>query len=387
MDYKLISADTHLDVTWLPGDLFTSRAPAHLKDKMPYVAEGEAGKEQWEIEGELMCGVGGGGLSGEFADYVPGESHHLDRMAEVGFFDGVKDGIYHPSDAGLRVKDQDIDGVDAEVMYGILGIGGGGFSGPGFKDDEVTTAIYDAYNEWVADFVRPEADRIAALGCLSSHDPETAARQVRRGAELGLRGAEINVGKMQKPVYHKDWEVLWKASSETNIPISFHTLGVPHRTPDPADEEAYERINIGLGYILFQLSGAEFLSSIVLSGACERNPNFQFVLGECGIGWIPYIIERTDIEYADRLFKLGLELKPSEYWRRQGYSTFQEEYVSTDEIERIGIDNIMWGSDYPHPDGVFPDSVKAISDGMGHLDSSIRQKIVCDTAVKVYQFN
>lgn len=86
--------------------------------------------------------------------------------------------------------------------------------------------------------------------------------------------------------------------------------------------------------ILFQLSGSEFLVSMVLSGTCERNPNFKFVLGECGIGWIPYIVERIDIEYADRLFKLGLELKPSEYWRRQGYSTFQEEYVSTDEIER-----------------------------------------------------
>ena len=156
MDYKVISADTHLDVTWLPGDLFTNNAPAHLKDKMPYVADQKNGGKAWEIEGEYMCGAGvGGNLTKDFAAYVPGQSHHLDRMAEVGFFDGLEKGINHPSDPQLRIKDQDIDGVDAEVMYGILGIGGGGFSGPGFKDVEVTTAIYDAYNEWVSDFVRP----------------------------------------------------------------------------------------------------------------------------------------------------------------------------------------------------------------------------------------
>jgi predicted TIM-barrel fold metal-dependent hydrolase len=144
---------------------------------------------------------------------------------------------------------------------------------------------------------------------------------------------------------------------------------------------------MGLGFIMFQLSGIEFLVSMVLSGACERNPDFQFVLGECGIGWIPYVIERTDSKYDDRLFHLGFNMKPSEYWQRQGYSTFQQEYVSTDEIERIGINNIMWGSDYPHPDGVFPDSAKAIAEGMGHLDDAVRQKLICENAARVYRFN
>ena len=97
MEYKVITADTHMDVTWLPGDMFVKGAPDALKDKMPYVSQNN-GKAQWEIEGEFMCWVGGGGLTGAFGDYVPGESKHLDRMAEVGFFSGIKDGIYHPSD-------------------------------------------------------------------------------------------------------------------------------------------------------------------------------------------------------------------------------------------------------------------------------------------------
>ncbi len=386
MGYEIITADTHLDVTWLPGDIFVKGAPDRLKDKMPYVADGKEGP-RWEIEGEFMCGVGGGGLTGAFGQYVPGQSKHLDRMAEVGFFDGIDDRIYHPAVAELRIKDQDIDGVDAEVIYGVLGIGGGGFSGPGFKDPEITATIYDVYNEWIADFVKADPTRLSGLACISSHDPDVAARQLRRAGELGLRGAEINVGMMSKPVYNKEWDPLWAASAEYRIPISFHTLGVSHRGPERGEEAEYHLVDLGLSYILFQLSGAEFLTSIVLSGACERHPDFQFVLGECGIGWIPYIIERIDEEYDDRLFRLGYPLKPSEYWRRQGYSTFQTEYVSMDEIERIGLDNIMWGSDYPHPDGVFPDSKKAIQEGMGHLPEDVRRKITCDNAMRVYRFS
>ncbi len=380
MDYTVISADTHLDLTWLPGDMFMQEAPDGIKDKMPHVRETDKGK-RWIIEGEDIARAGG------FSEYVPGQYHHLDRMAEAGFYSGVQEGIYRPAVAELRIEDQDRDQVNAEVIYGILGIAGGGFSGPGFKDPKVTTAIYDVYNEWIADFVKAHPQRLGGLACVVSHDPQIAARQVRRAAEIGLKGAEINVGKATKPIYHRDWDPLWAAAAECHMPISFHTLGLNYREPDPSELKDYKYIDLGLQFILFQLSGAEFVVSITLSGACERHPDFRFVLGECGIGWLPYVLERTDIEYDDRLFHLGLKLKPTEYWRRQGYSTFQQEYVSMDEIDRIGVDNIMWGSDYPHPDGVYPDSQKAIQEGMGHLQEDVRRKIVCDNAARLYSFN
>ena len=127
--------------------------------------------------------------------------------------------------------------------------------------------------------------------------------------------------------------------------------------------------------------------SVLLSGACEKYPGFNFVLGECGIGWLPYVLERTDNEYRDHLFHIGLPHAPSDYWRRQGYSTFQEEFVSLDEVERIGVNNIMWGSDYPHQDGDFPDSRKTIQEGLGHLPEEVVRKIVCENAARVYKFN
>ena len=385
MEYRVISADTHLDIKWLPQDLFVANAPAHLKDSMPRVEEREKGP-CWAVQGEFIDGVGGIGIT-DFVKYVPGESRRQDRMVEAGFLDGVDKGIYHPAVAELRIKDQDIDGVDAEVMYGILGIGGGDLFGAGPKDGEVLATIYSIYNEWVADFVKAHPERLGALACITSHDPQVAAQQLRRAAEIGLKGAEINVAKMVEPVYHGDWDVLWSTAGECDMPISFHTLGISHRKPKPADQERYQWVDMGLNYILFQLSGAEFMTSIILSGACERYPDFSFVLGECGIGWIPYVIERTDFEYETMLYHLGLELKPSEYWRRQGYSTFQQENVSVDQVQRIGADNIMWGSDYPHADCVFPDSLQVIEEGLGHLDQSTRKKIVCDNAAQLYRFN
>ena len=380
MAYNVISADTHLDVTWMPGDVFVENAPAGLKERMPRVEETDRGP-MWFVEDEEMARVGG------FVKYTPGHSRHMDRMAEVGFYDGSNEGIYHPAVAELRIKDQDIDGVDAEVIYGILGIGGGGFSGPGFKDPKVTTAVYDVYNEWVADFVKEYPRRMAALACLTSHDPATAAQQLRKAAEWGLRGAEMNVSKMVVPLYYEEWDVLWAASSETLMPISFHTLGLPSRRPDPDKAEKYYHVSDGVREVLFQLSGAEFLTSAVYSGACDRFPDFKFVLGECGIGWIPYVIERMDDEYEDRYHPIGLSGKPTDFWYRQGHSTFQKEYVSMDQVQRIGENNILWGSDYPHRDGVFPDSKKVIEEGLGHLDESVRRKILCENAARLYRFS
>lgn len=384
MEYKLISADTHMDLTWMPGDVFVENAPSELKDKVPRIEDTEDGPH-WILEGNKVVSAGGGGLNN--AEYNEGEAHHMDRMAEVGFFDGVDQGIYHPGDPDLRVKDLDIDGVDAEVMYGILEIGSGGWLGPKVEEAAILNATYDAYNQWIADFVGQNPTRMTALACLTHQDPQTAADQLGRAADLGLRGAEIIVPQMVKPLYHQDWDVLWQASAECQVPISFHTLGLPFAYPEQKEADEYQYVTLGLGHTLFQIAGSEYLVSIVLSGACQRFPDFKWVLGECGIGWIPYIVERTDVEYADRLFQLGLELKPSEYWRRQGYSTFQEEYVSLDEVERIGVDSIMWGSDYPHPDGVFPDSKKVIEKGLGHLPKDVVRKITCDNAAELYRFN
>ena len=378
---KVISGDSHIDLNWLPADLFVSNVPAHLKDRAPQVVESNQGK-QWFAGDTLLTRVAA------FAPYVPGISRRLDRMEEAAnFFSDGEKGLFHPTTAELRLKDQNTDGISGEVIYGILAIASG-FIGlaPGIDDPELLATVYSTYNEWLADFCKANPDRFVGLACITPHDPSLAAKQLRHAAEIGLRGVEMNVAVAVEPIYHRDWDVLWAASHETGLPISFHTVGLDTRRPKEADMETYKYESTGVVLCGFQLSGAEYLSSIIFSGACDRFPNFKFVLGECGVGWIPYLLHRMDAEYDQQLFHLNLSLKPSEFWRRQGYSTFQDERLTNEIVGIVGEDNIMWGSDYPHPDGVFPDSRQMIDENLSHLDEGALRKIICDNTAKLYRF-
>ena len=381
--YDVISADGHIDIVWLREDLFVSEAPARLKDRMPKVVETKEGRV-WVADGTRLGSVASAALSGAYDPYTPGLSRRLDRMEEFGFFSDAQQGRYHPTTPELRIKDQELDGVQAEVIYGILGVASG-FSDAegGISDPEVVTAVYDIYNTWIADFCKSSPERFAGLACISCHDPQVAAQQLRRAAKMGLRGAEINVSDAAKPIYQRDWDVLW-AAAECHMPLNFHAIGLPFRQPEESYNEEYQWITLGLMGTLFQLSGPEFLTSMILSGACDRYPDLRFVLGECGVGWIPYILFRIDQEYEDRLFHLNLSMRPSEFWHRQGYSTFQDEHLTQEVIQAVGENNILWGSDYPHPDSIWPDSQEYNGRNLGHLDEGVRRKITCENAVRLY---
>ena len=196
----------------------------------------------------------------------------------------------------------------------------------------------------------------------------------------------MNVSSASSPIYQEEWDELWETSGECNMPISFHTVGLNYRQPESGADERYETISLGLMYTLFQLSGPEFMASVLLSGACDKYPNFKFVLGECGIGWLPYVLHRIDVEYEDRLFPLGLSAMPSEIWAKHGYSTFQDEPLTAHTIETVGTENVLWGSDYPHADSVWPDSRETIERNLGKLDAGMRHKLVYENAGKLYGF-
>ena len=104
------------------------------------------------------------------------------------------------------------------------------------------------------------------LTCLSPNDPNIAAAQLRRASDLGLRGAEMNVASANDPLYHKNWDALWEAADETGLPISFHTVGIAPRSPKPEEVEDYHWVLNGLVITMFQLAGAEYVSSIIYGG-------------------------------------------------------------------------------------------------------------------------
>ena len=381
MEYNVISGDSHIDLTALPTDLFVSRAPVQWKDKVPRVVEAN-GKRSWVANGVDLGGVGGVGSRGRDPQLLRGTGNQqFERMDAAGLYDDYAKGISRPGTPELRIKDMELDGIDAEVIYGILGVG------RGLGDPALISVVYQIYNDFIGDFCKSNPERFAGLAVIPNHDTKAAAGELRRAATLGLRGAEFSVATAVKPLYHPDWDVLWSTAAEYEMPISFHALGVGARAPDPGDNaEGLDLRFRATSRIMFQLGGMEFLPSIIFSGACDRYPNFKFVLGECGVSWIPYILDRMDMEFEETFSDLNLSMKPSDFWHRQGFTTYQTEGFVADVVHIVGEDSIMWGSDYPHPDGVWTISQEVIERELGSLDKRTRRKLTCDNTGKLYGF-
>ena len=378
MQYKRISADCHLDMIWLPPDLFTSQAPQALKEFMPFVADQADGTKRWVDHNGADYGMAGGvGASG--TPYIPGKQLRVDKMHEAGLYDDFKNkGLRRPGDPHLRVKELDRDGMDAEVIYGILA------ACAKMKNPEAANEMLRIYNDFMHDFCSHYPDRMIGLACLPYSDINAAAAEVRRVAKKGMRGVELSCSWHMTPMWHPMWDPLWEAVNETQLPLHFHTFP----SVDPELRKQYElpvqRQMTYAGLCLFQMTLGNILTAMMGAAVFERFPNIRMVMGESGIGWIPYVLDRMDFEYKDQYQDLKLKKLPSEYWRAQCKATFQYDRIGTKLIEDMGVETLMWGSDYPHPDGVWPESAKYIDDQFSHLPADVKYAMTCGNAAKFY---
>jgi predicted TIM-barrel fold metal-dependent hydrolase len=376
--YRRISADCHLDMIWLPPDLFTSNASSGLRDQMPFVKDQADGTKRWVDNNGADYGMAGGvGASG--TPYVPGKQLRVDKMAAAGLYDDFnKKGLRRPGDPHLRVKELDRDGVDAEVIYGILA------ACAKMKSPAAANEMLRIYNDFLNDFCSHYPDREIGLACLPYSDIEAAAAEVRRVAKMGMKGVELSCSWHMTPMWHPMWDPLWTAVNETQLPLHFHTFPAV----DPELRKQYQgntlRAMTYSGLCLFQMTLGSILTALMGAAVFERFPNIRVVFGESGIGWIPYVIDRMDFEFKDQYQDLKMKLLPSEYWRRQCKATFQYDRVGTKLIEDMGVETLMWGSDYPHPDGVWPESKKYIEDQFSHLPAEVVYKMTCENAGKFY---
>ncbi|MSQ73693.1 MAG: amidohydrolase [Betaproteobacteria bacterium] len=385
MEYRCISADCHIDVSWLPHDLFVSNASQSMKDRMPYVTPGPDG-QMWVTKSGLNLGLAYGkgstdfiGASGVGVKIVPGKVDRIDRMAATGLYTDAAQGISRPATPQLRLQDQERDGIQAEVMYGLLG------TGNKLTDREVAVEFYRIYNDWLSSFCSCDRKRFVGLASIPNHAVAAAVAETRRVAKLGLGGLDISVTWDMTPLWNPYWDPFWKAAAEANLPVHFHTIGPPRGAPLPEDSpEVLRLVSKATWGAVSQLFMANLLASVIHCGALERYPTLRIVLGESGIGWIPYVLDRMDYEYEGRYKDLPLKMKPSDYWHRQCRATFQYDRVGARLLDILGVENVMWGSDYPHPDGVFPDSQEYIQRQFSDLPGVTQRKIICENAGKFY---
>jgi len=376
MNYSRISADCHIDLPMLAPDFFTANASAGLKDRMPYVTDGPDGP-YWTCKNGgsfgLLSGVGPAGQK-----FVPGQNYRVDVMATTGLYEDGQRGIRRPTDPVLRLKDMDRDGVDAEVIFGILG------AATRLNDPVAANEMFRIYNDWLVGFCQHAPDRYIGLACLPYGDIDAAVKEIHRVAKLGLRGVELSCSWDMDPMWHPAWEPLWKAIHEVELPLHFHTF--PAVPPGLLDKQSGRTRRAAFFTVVsgFQMNLVNILAGVIGAAVLERYPNVRISFGESGIGWIPYALDRMDFEWEDRFRDLGLTMKPSDYWRRQCKATFQFDKIGTKLIDDMGVETLMWGSDYPHPDGVWPQSSRFIQEQFGHLPADVMHKITCENAGKFY---
>lgn len=353
--FRIISADDHMDLHSWPADLFAARLPAAIRDEAPRVVDGPDG-QVWVVR-DTPLGPSGRSISSVMM--------------------GLPDTGFRPSTPALRLEDMDLDGVQAQVIYGPPR----GFS---LADKRVATACIQAYNDWGAEFNQAAPQRLCLLAMLPSHDVEAAMVALRRAAQIGHRGAQLSIFESGKPPFDPYWEPLWTAAEEAGIPISFHLSGGTHSLfSRPGSWEMPAFVTVAP----MQLD--EAMVGMIFSGVLERHPRLKIVLGESGIGWVPYVVQRMDHEYHkhyERTKDYRLQREPSAIFHDQVCLTYEDDPLGVSLIPLFGEDNVMWASDYPHPDSTFPHSRKIIEEQFARIEEAIKQKVCHDNAAQLYGF-
>jgi predicted TIM-barrel fold metal-dependent hydrolase len=353
----LISADDHLDIHAMPPDVWSSRLPEAWRKRGPHVEETPDGP-YWFCDGRRVSPSG---------------------RKETGYI-AAHDHGFRPGQPQTRLEDMDRDGVRAQVVYGPtctqLRIG----------DAALYEQVAKVYNDWAAEFQREDPDRLILLADLPSHSPEAARQELERAASLGHRGAIVSstVGRGQ-PLFDESWESFWDTAEEVGIPIHVHLAGGLHSLQMKLGSW---RMPAAVAVVPMQLD--ETLAGLVFSGTLEKRPNLKFVMGEAGLGWIPYVIERLDHElhkYGSKIQDHKIGMLPSEIFARQVFTTYEDEQLGVELIPRIGVDNVMWASDYPHGDSTWPHSRKALAESpLAQHGPEVLRKVTCENVARVYGF-
>lgn len=374
MTYTMISADDHIDLGYLPKDLWTERLPQSLRDRAPHVEDrGEKG-EYWVCDGETW-----GEYRGERWFAKPVRTRlALDRG-------GVGE-AHRPTTPAKRLADMDRDGVEASLMFPpIIAMQVG--------DPMLRNACVQAYNDWAIEFSQAAPKRFYPVAMLSPVDADSARDEVLRAAKLGFREANFLVNDVTLAMNQRPWDVFWAAAEESGIVVSYHVGGsVQSATVRATIDSLKPEQRQGVFDMGLSNGATSFFNPLVNMfnfGTLERHPKLKFCLAESGIGWIPFVVQEMDYRYKrqferKKATEIPLKSMPSEIFKRQVWATYQTDFVGLHLIEFFGDGHIMWGSDYPHPDSTWPFSREVVDKDSAHLAPEMKKKVVHDNAAALY---
>ena len=376
-EYKLISADSHIVE---PPDMYAGRTAPKFRDRAPKMERRKTptGREYdaWVIDGLQVGTLGAVMQAGQrFED--PSQIDFL------GVWEDVRKGGYDPH---AMIKENEEDGVWGSCLQPSQGL-----FWYRLADSELLSAICGAYNDWITDFCKPYPERLKGIGMLNVDDVDEACQELERCKKLGLVGVFIPVSPLpDKPYRHPVYERLWWTAQDADMPLLMHIA--TNRAGVPGCEFT---INVG------ELTGAGrsttdhwvrySLSAMLFAGVFDRYPRLKVGSVEHEAAWIPHWLKQMDFTYRERpVFTKGWKSRegmlPSDYWRRNMFVEFMEDDLGIEMRKHIGVETMLWGSDFPHAESTWPKSQNFLEHIFAGVPEGDRRKITSDNAAKLFGF-
>jgi len=365
---KTIDADGHVIE---PADLWERELPASLRTRGFSVRwNRDSQQEEVYVDGRLLLpwGIVGVGLAGRPFDDV-GKGVRYSELMPGGF------------DPKRRLIDMGSEGIDVAVLYPSIGL----FL-EAIEDPALGEACCRVYNDWLADYCRTAPERLIGIAAIPMQDVSAAVRELQRAkTSLGMHGAFVRPNPCNGRALHDPYfDRFWAAAAEMGMPIGLHPSGAGD-LPGALQGLRLDAPIMGHPSIFFIDSFIGF-SHLVCGGVLERHPNLTVVVLEAGGGWIGHWFDRFDhFAHVYAWMAPELRLKPSEYFRRQCYVSYDPDETTLPLLAPlIGEDRIVWASDYPHLDATFPGVVRELEEHLTKLPLSAQDKVRGANAAKLY---
>jgi predicted TIM-barrel fold metal-dependent hydrolase len=372
MAHTMLSSDTHVIE---PPDLWTSRLDRSWGDEAPHVVEDQAGGTQWWVVAEQRTlSFAGGAQTGD----------RFDKPIELrtgATFSEVRPGGYDPH---ANLIDNEADGVWGSVLYPTEGL---------MLYTQAHHALLSAccrvYNDWLAEFCAAAPDRLKGVAMLNTDDVDEAVAELRRAHSLGLSGGLIpTAATPDQPYDSPSFDPLWRAAAELAMPLSLH-LGANRAGATGVDRDL-SRIRPSY-FAVCEHWVKVSVADMIFGGVFDRHPDLRIGVVEHELGWIPFFLERMDYTYTQRhgnarYTRFATAERPSDFFRRNVFCSFQDDELGIRERAAIGIDAICWGSDYPHTESTFPRSQQIMGARLAGVTADEQRKILWENAARLYGF-
>jgi uncharacterized protein len=381
-EVRVVDADTHLTER---HDLWTSRAPAALRDKVPHVAQVD-GQATWVVGDAVLGRAGAGGVVAP--DNTKGRSFEALYEWEI---DRIHQAAYDPV---ARVEMMDEAGVWAQVIFpNAVGLGGQNLS-QAVPDAGLRLACCEIYNDSNAEMQEGSGNRLLPMAVMPAWDVDACVREAERCAALGMRGVNMTSDPHDQgapDLASRDWDALWAVCSDLQLPVHFHigasdtVMAFFGNYPWPSQGED---ASLAIAGTLLFIGNGRVVANIICSGMLDRFPELKIVSVESGAGWVPFILEALDYEMAENApgLREELSLSPSEFFKRQIYATMWFERTNLPTlVDAVGEDNILFETDFPHPTCLYPDPVTSANENMKDLSPEVRAKILGGNAATLYR--